>query len=204
MFSTPTENSRTWKILKDPHTYTICGFFHMTVTALCGYQLDRHLWPVLLTNKAFANSEPTFLDKSRWICLSVFCLNDVFEFSIKLNPLSGRHLFWGGKFFGQISKSLRRLIKEIGQRGGDQHLRPTNQPTGAAVKPVTRSSPAFEINWDLLRPIFSSLTSYYAISSHLLITQQSNRSWFFLGKQTGATSDCWSSQGGESTQDPYL
>lgn len=163
MFSTPAENSRTWKILKDPHTYTICGFFHMTVTAPCGYQLDRHLWPVLLTNKAFANSEPTFLDKSRWICSSVFCLNEFLSFlSIWTHYLEG--IFFGGG--NSSANSLRRLIKEIGQRGGDQHLRPTNQPTGAAVKPVTRSSPAFEINWDLLRPIFSSLTSYYAISSY--------------------------------------
>jgi len=52
-------------------------------------------------------------------------------------------IIWKASFFGgeilrpnlQISP---RLIKEIGQRGGDQHLRPTNQPAGA-VKPVTRS-----------------------------------------------------------------
>ena len=138
MFSTPAENSRTWKILKDPHTYTICGFFHMTVTAPCGYQLDRHLWPVLLTNKAFANSEPTFLDKSRWICLSVFCLNELLSF-YQAEPIIWKASVWGGEIPRPNLQFFPCLIKEIGQRGGDQHLRPTNQPTGAAVKPVTRS-----------------------------------------------------------------
>ena len=108
-----------------------------------------------------------------------FLFELIFEFSTKLNPLSGRHLFWGGKFFGQFSP---RLIKEIGQRGSDQHLRPTNQPTGA-VKPVTRSSPAFEIHWDLLRPhIFKSNIILFKFKSPI-ITQQSNRSCCLGSKQ---------------------
>lgn len=137
MFSTPAENSRTWKILKDPHTYTICGFFHMTVTAPCGYQLDRHLWPVLLTNKAFANSEPTFLDKSRWICLSVFCLNELLSF-YQAEPIIWKASVWGGEILRpnlQISPTPDKRDWPKRRWSAPQTHKPTNR-RGETCDPV--------------------------------------------------------------------